>query len=605
MSSHVLVELKPGEYLDLKKAFEERSHEAQDILYELILSVNLPTCVLSLLRVVSIFRDRIEQNEGLQTTAEEKIECVLNACRQGANRGSLEERFYKHGQEFAVIALYIATTNNSKLFNDIEGLTVKDQLKLIHDVIRLPQQRHIATFVNDLEKSPLSDVRKPLQFSRPRGRQKERQQPPPPLANIRLEASLAPQSTNKPSLISQPTNPSNPSKRKRSSSREPPHQADPRLSLRIDAELLPQRTLPPLPSLLHLNTAPLYNNLQNLPFPGDGGRYLQEFPVMERPSLQQVPQPPEQMTRHDTQAASQQGLQTLHTDGQDKNCWGEELQFNVPSQYIDGRCENSWSEESQFNVPLEQIARPDAQAASRQESHTLQYTDGQDKNSWGEGSQFNVPSQYIDGRCENSWSEESQFNVPLEQIARPDTQAASQQESHTLQYTDGQDKNSWGEGSQFNVPSEYIDGRGEISWGEESQFNVPLEQMTRHDTQAASQQGLQTLHTDGQDKNCWGEELQFNVPSQYIDGRCENSWSEESQFNVPLEQIARPDAQAASRQESHTLQYTDGQDKNSWGEGSQFNVPSQYIDGRSENSWGEESQFNVPSEYVDGRGEIC
>ncbi|KFZ19775.1 hypothetical protein V501_00508 [Pseudogymnoascus sp. VKM F-4519 (FW-2642)] len=507
MPSHVLVQLKPGEYLDLKKAFEERPHEVQDILYELILSVNLPTCVLSLLRVVSIFRDRLEQNEALQTAAKERIECVLNACRQGANPGSLEELFYKHGQEFAVIALYIATTNNSKLFNDIEGLAVEDQLKLIHGVIRLPQQRHIATFVNDLKKSPLSDVRKPLRFSRPRGRQKERQQLTPPLASIRLEASLAPQSTNKPSLISQPTNPSNPSKRKRSSSREPPHQADPRLSLRIDAELLPQRTLPPLPPMLHLNTAPLYNNLQDLPFLGDGGRYLQDFPVMERPSLQQVPQPPEQMTRPDTQAASQQESHTLqYTDGRDKNSWGEGLQFNVASEYIDGRGENSWGEESRFNVPLEQMARPDTQAASQQESHTLQYTDGRDKNSWGEGLQFNVASEYIDGRGENSWGEESRFNVPLEQMARPDTQAASQQESHTLQYTDGRDKNSWGEGLQFNVASEYIDGRGENSWGEESRFNVP---------------------------------------SQYIDGRSENSWGEES-LNVPIEQMVRFDTQAAS-----------------------------------------------------------
>lgn len=172
MPSHILVKMEAGEYLGLADASEKRSREVQDILYDAILSVCLPTRILSLLRVVSMFRDRLTQNESLSTIADNKIENVLNACRHGANRGSVEECFFKHGKEFAVVALYIATTYNSSLFNDINDFVLEDQIKLIHSVTQLPQKPHIATFINYLKRLPLFDVRPPLQFSRPRGRQK-------------------------------------------------------------------------------------------------------------------------------------------------------------------------------------------------------------------------------------------------------------------------------------------------------------------------------------------------------------------------------------------------------------------------------------------------
>ncbi|OAF54178.1 hypothetical protein VC83_08599 [Pseudogymnoascus destructans] len=104
MPSQVLVQFETGEYLDLKAAFEKRPKEAQDIYT----------------KVVSMFR--------------------------GANPGSIEERFYTYGQEFAIIALYIATNNNYKVFRDIGDLDAKDRVKLIKDVIRLPQERYITNF---------------------------------------------------------------------------------------------------------------------------------------------------------------------------------------------------------------------------------------------------------------------------------------------------------------------------------------------------------------------------------------------------------------------------------------------------------------------------
>ncbi|OAF59694.1 hypothetical protein VC83_04103 [Pseudogymnoascus destructans] len=91
MPSQVLVQFETGEYLDLKAAFEKRPKEAQDIYT----------------KVVSMFR--------------------------GANPGSIEERFYTYGQEFAIIALYIATNNNYKVFRDIGDLDAKDRVKLIKD----------------------------------------------------------------------------------------------------------------------------------------------------------------------------------------------------------------------------------------------------------------------------------------------------------------------------------------------------------------------------------------------------------------------------------------------------------------------------------------
>jgi hypothetical protein len=499
MPTHILVKMEAGEYLGLGDAFEKRSHEVQDILYEAILSVALPTRVLSLLRVVSIFRDRLKQNESLTTVAEEKVECVLNACRRGANLGSVEERFFNYGKELAVVALYIATTYNSTLFNDIIDFGPEDQVKLIHSVIQLPQKPHIATFVNDLKKLPLFDIRPPLQFSRPRGRQKgksttstvfyllivfiEKQHLIPRPANIHSEESQIPQPMNQPSVSSRPTNPSNPNKRKRLTSQEQPHQVDSRLLPWIDAELVPERTLPPLLPVRHLNTASLYKNLQNLPVSGNRSRPPQEGLVTEQPSLRHAPHTLEQMARPDTQPAKQQGLFLVterpssqevlqasdtqaanqpelsmwqYIDGRrDENSWGEQ-QFRLPSEYID-QANNFSGEESQFNIPLEQMVRPDKQAGSQPELSMWQYIDGRrDENSWGE-QQFRLPSEYID-QVNNSLGEESQFNIPLEQMMRPDKQAGSQPELSMGQYIDGRrDENSWGE-QQFRPPLEYIDG---------------------------------------------------------------------------------------------------------------------------------------------------
>lgn len=172
MPTRIIVKFEAGEPVSLKEAFEKRPHEIQDILCEAIFSIALPASVLSLLRVTSIFRDRLEQNESLQTVAAEKIQCVLNACRRGANRGSIEERFFNSGQELAVTALYIATSYNSNLFKDIEDIKLGDQVKLIHYVIRLPQKPYVATFVQTLKELPLLDIGPSIQFSRPRGRRK-------------------------------------------------------------------------------------------------------------------------------------------------------------------------------------------------------------------------------------------------------------------------------------------------------------------------------------------------------------------------------------------------------------------------------------------------
>jgi hypothetical protein len=79
---------------------------------------------------------------------------VLEACRQGKLKKKTEGLFYEYGGEYGVVALSVATRPDARLFREIDPLPAEELIKLVQNVIRIPQKATIVEFIEEFVQSP-------------------------------------------------------------------------------------------------------------------------------------------------------------------------------------------------------------------------------------------------------------------------------------------------------------------------------------------------------------------------------------------------------------------------------------------------------------------